>query len=360
MRLVECKKKEGDNNSVFAIALVEEPAIMFDFVYLSDNPKPNLIKLAEEKQMIYTPVLIPDQRIVRMDSDNNPYQIFFSAATIEQAAQDYMTAKITDEFNSEHTGQKLADVQVVENWIVEDPSNDKSTTLGFDVPKGTWMQGIKINDAKTLAKVKDGTYKGISIEGYFDEYDNKLSKLNKLEMKETNNKLDSILTKLTAFMSPKTVKMASAQLDGGGAIYTEGEFSQGAAIYSNEEMTEVAGDGSYTLDSGEVVTVEGGIFVSASAPEEVEANKDIEQLTEIAENQVLATEKLNKENESLKEELSELSTELSAIKELVTEHVTKLAKVEVKAESPASVTQLSVGNAPESRFSNLRNKVRKS
>lgn len=354
MKLVECKKKKGDSNAVFAIALVEDPAIMFDFVYLSNNPTKNLILLAEEKQMIYTPVLIPNQRIVRMGADNEPYQIFFSAETIEEAAQDYMTAKKTDEFNSEHTGQKLNGVQVVESWIVDEPSKDKSTLLGFDVPKGTWMQGIKINDPKTLSKVKDGTFKGISIEGYFDEHLTELNanKLNKLEMKETNTLLGDILAKLSN-LSSKKVALASAEIEGGGAIYTEGEFTEGATVYLDEEMKNVADKGSYVLANGDVLTVDNGLIVSSAAPEEMaEDNKDIEQLTEIAESQVNATEKLAEENKSLKEELTEVKTALSALTEAVNLNTGKLSKVDSKV-SLKSVTEAPVEDKSLTRFQKL-------
>jgi hypothetical protein len=46
---------------------------------------------------------------------------------------------------------------------------DKSTALGFDVPKGTWMVSYKINNKETWQKIKNGELNGFSITGNFIE-----------------------------------------------------------------------------------------------------------------------------------------------------------------------------------------------
>jgi hypothetical protein len=56
---------------------------------------------------------------------------------------------------------------VVESWIIDNPDMDKSKAYGFDLPKGTWMISMKIEDENVWKQVKEGKYKGFSIEGYF-------------------------------------------------------------------------------------------------------------------------------------------------------------------------------------------------
>jgi hypothetical protein len=58
---------------------------------------------------------------------------------------------------------------IVESWIIEDAEMDKSKLYGFDLPKGTWMIAMKVDNEETWAKVKSGELKGFSIEGYFAE-----------------------------------------------------------------------------------------------------------------------------------------------------------------------------------------------
>ena len=57
---------------------------------------------------------------------------------------------------------------MVESWIVENPDMDKSKHYGFEnIPKGTWMVSMKINNDDVWEKAKKGEIAGYSIEGYF-------------------------------------------------------------------------------------------------------------------------------------------------------------------------------------------------
>jgi len=62
---------------------------------------------------------------------------------------------------------KINGLHVVESWIVEG-EQDKSRIYGLEVPVGTWMVSMKVeNDAIWEKFVKEGSVKGFSIEGYF-------------------------------------------------------------------------------------------------------------------------------------------------------------------------------------------------
>ena len=68
---------------------------------------------------------------------------------------------------------------------------DKSKQYGFSLPKGTWMISMKIEDENVWKQVKDGKYKGFSIEGYFAD---KLEmSLQELEEEELINQIINIL-----------------------------------------------------------------------------------------------------------------------------------------------------------------------
>jgi hypothetical protein len=72
----------------------------------------------------------------------------------------------------EHERKMLEGMSVVESWIIEDEKLDKSVKYGFNLPKGTWMISMKVNNDEVWKKVKEGEVKGFSIEGYFvDKYD---------------------------------------------------------------------------------------------------------------------------------------------------------------------------------------------
>jgi len=66
---------------------------------------------------------------------------------------------------------------VVETWIKED-ENDKSVSLGIDVPVGTWMVGTYVQADDIWEDVELGRVKGFSIEGIFDHMITTLSDAN--------------------------------------------------------------------------------------------------------------------------------------------------------------------------------------
>ena len=59
-------------------------------------------------------------------------------------------------------------LSLVESWIVEDKVHDKSVKYGMDLPLGSWVGSVKVNNDKIWNEfVKTGKVKGFSIEGYF-------------------------------------------------------------------------------------------------------------------------------------------------------------------------------------------------
>lgn len=345
----ELRKKKGLKSSVYAIALVENPAIEVGFVTLSKDARPQFqsqIKLAADKQMLYTPVLIPNQKIYREDESGQGYYIFFSEETIEEAAKDFLSAKLVDNFNNEHQeNERLQGVTVVESWVVEDEEKDKAYKYGFDVPVGTWMAGIKIEDKDIWLKCKNGTYKGISIEGLFDNFTANFNQSNYINMDKKETAVSQILTKLGELLSP--TKLASAELANGGIIYTEGEFADGVNVYQDEAMQVLAQDGEYELADGRVLSVVEGKAASLREAVEEDMSENLSQ-EELAKHVLTIAEKL----EGLQSQVAELSKaheELSANYNKVTEEnkevKAELAKVK---ENPAgkSATKLSENAKP--------------
>jgi hypothetical protein len=87
----------------------------------------------------------------------------------------------------------LDGMSVVESWIIEDEKQDKSAKYGFNLPKGTWMISMKVNNDEIWNKVKDGEVKGFSIEGYFvDKYE---MSLQETEEQEIIEKLKDLINK---------------------------------------------------------------------------------------------------------------------------------------------------------------------
>ncbi len=167
MRIVELVLDEDQEMAgIEAISIVESPAIEADFVAL----KADEIKLAEvnkDKKILMGALLIPNKPIFRNSDDQDDYYIYFSKDTVEKASQLYLKNGNQNNSTLEHQ-HSLSGLTLVESWIVEDTKMDKSRKYGMNVPVGTWMGSVKVNNDEVWNEyVKTGKVKGFSIEGYF-------------------------------------------------------------------------------------------------------------------------------------------------------------------------------------------------
>lgn len=161
--------EEEPISGIEAVSLVRFPAIETDFVYLSSHAdKKMAFAMDDEKQMLIGPALIPDKLIMRLDENDEEYDVYFSKDTVRQAMELFMREARTNESTLEHAS-KIDGVTVVESWLVEDPKKDKSALYGFDLPVGTWMIASKVNNKEIWEKVKKREVRGYSIEGYFTD-----------------------------------------------------------------------------------------------------------------------------------------------------------------------------------------------
>mgnify|MGYP006401599229 FL=1 len=166
MRIIELILDEDQQDAgIEAISIVENPAIESDFVALNSEE----IKLAEvdkEKKILLGALLIPNKPIYR-NGEEGEYYIFFSKDTIVKASQMYLKNGYQNKTTLEHD-EALNGLTLVESWIVEDEVMDKSRKYGLNVPVGTWMGAVKVNNNEIWdTYVKENKVKGFSIEGYF-------------------------------------------------------------------------------------------------------------------------------------------------------------------------------------------------
>ena len=165
MKLIELILDDNEAIGVEAISVVENPAIESDFVALN-NQEIKLAEVDKEKRLLMGALLIPKKPIYRRNG-NDEYYIFFSEETVLKASQMFLMNGNQSQSTLEHEEQ-LQGLTLVESWIVEDKDKDKTALYGLDVPVGTWMGSVKVNNDEVWNDyVKTGKVKGFSIEGYF-------------------------------------------------------------------------------------------------------------------------------------------------------------------------------------------------
>lgn len=164
MDIVELFIDENDEVSgIEAISVVENPAIESDFVALK-NQEYKLAEVDKEKRILMGAALIPNKPIYRRNGEQE-YYIYFSKETVRKASELFFIRGNQNNSTLEHQ-LPLEGLTAVESWIVES-EQDKSRAYDLDVPIGTWMVSMKVNNDDVWKQVKAGEVKGFSIEGYF-------------------------------------------------------------------------------------------------------------------------------------------------------------------------------------------------
>lgn len=289
MKVYEAVFKEGENEGVYALSVVENPAMEDMWIALSEHPqKIELAQVDEEKRLLLGAALIPNKRIYR-NIDGNEFEMFFTEETIEKLAHNFMLSQNNNNSSLEHQ-INLNGMSVVEAWTVENPLTDKSTNYGKEYPKGTWVTMMKVNNDDVWNKVKNGEIKGFSIDA--------LLGLQEIKLNTNTNKMTEEVKK----------SIVTEVIDGVKALFStkEEENTENIEVQSEEVVENEFDKEAFMAEVIETVKAE----FSAQAEKELEGVK-VEFESQI--------EALKKENEELKVELNK-QPEVESVK-LSTEEV---------------------------------------
>jgi len=204
MRVIELLiDEEAELSGIEAISIVDRPAIEETFIALSEEQRLQLAEVDKEKRILMGAALVPNKHIYRQNGEEE-YYIYFSEDTVRKASELFLMRGNQNESTLEHQA-KLYGLSVVESWIIEDETHDKSRKYDMDLPVGTWMVSMKVNNEEVWEKyVKTGLVRGFSIEGYFTD---------KLEMASeqtiTEDEAREILFEVQDYIEANRLNLAS-------------------------------------------------------------------------------------------------------------------------------------------------------
>jgi len=187
--------EESREDGIYAISLVEFPAIEENFVALSQH-KVEFKTLDEDKRVVVGLALVPDKKIYRRKKDYE-YNITFSKDTVRKASELYLKSLRNNNTTLEH--QTLTSgVSVIESWIVEDERMDKSNIYGLNAKEGSWVVTMKVDNDAVWQDIKDKKYLGLSIEGIFSD---------KVEMSKDEMTDEEKLNKIIEILKQESVEL---------------------------------------------------------------------------------------------------------------------------------------------------------
>jgi len=352
---------EEENDGVYAVSLVSDPAIGVQFITLSQQKEIQLATINEEQRILLGAVLIPNQPIYR-NQDGHEFNIVFPAETIKQVQQNFSRQGYQNNSTIEHSGTQIEDVTFVETWIKMDEVHDKSVHYGFNEPVGTWFAAMKVNNEDIWNNyVKTGKVKGFSIDGVFD-----MEKVNlKSEYMNINEIVNAIKDgfasiKLSNETEQVEVTMATMMLKDGVTVLEAESFDAGVPVFIVAENGDKvpAPIGEHELEDGRVlvITEEGMIAeIKDAMVEEVvveEAPMEMSSENQFAE---LVKSIVTSMSVEVAKQIESVRTELTAqIAEV------KTSQVEVKASTKAKpeVAQTLNANVKLTRSQKIQNNLK--
>ena len=156
-----------EDTGMLKISLVDKPAVMTDFLAFDAVRRMQMYSIQdEEKRLVYGVVMRADFPIYRRDERVGEYYIVYKPETIRQMAEKYLADGFQNRVNVMHSTD-VEDVQMVQ-WFIKDTARGVNPEGFPDVADGSLFAEFHVLNDKVWDAVKDGTYKGFSLEGVFD------------------------------------------------------------------------------------------------------------------------------------------------------------------------------------------------
>ena len=264
-----------EETGMMKISLVDDPAVMSDFLAFDNIRKMQMYSVTDdEKRLVRGVVMRADFPIYRRDERMGEYYIIYKPETIRTMAEKYLAESRQNDVNVMHSVD-VDGVQMVQ-WFIQD-STRGIVPEGFDVPDGSLFAEFHVINDEVWESVKDGTYKGFSLEGVFDlvpeqdvnevrdivdSLDGQFNSQNDKEMSKLQ-RIRAGLARLLAIMGNVTTDKGVLAWDG------DEDLKAGDKVYIEDQdgnRTDAA-DGDYRTEDGKTIVVVEGVVAEIRDPE---------------------------------------------------------------------------------------------
>ena len=327
-----------DDCGMYRVSLVDFPAVESDFQKFAavKRTKQMYAVSDEERHLVRGVLMRADYPIYRCDS--REYYIIYKPETIRQMAEKYLAEGRCNDVNLMHQGSDVEGVNLVQYFI----KGDGVQVDGFeDIADGSLFAEYHITNEEIWNAVKDGTYRGFSLEGLFgleaEEDDVYIEDVvekwgdyfKKIFSKKDKNEM-SKLTKLATALAKMLAKFASIPTDKGILSWDGNEdLKVGDEVFLEGESGErlPAEDGEYIDNDDRTITIAEGkvVAIAEKAAEDVPAEPEEKEV-----------ENADEETEPAEPETNEVADELNV---RINELESRIADLEARLEEVVSVLE---------------------
>ena len=283
----------GDGTGMTCISLVDSPAVLTTWQKFHDGEqvvRAQQFAVADEERRIIRGVIMradfPIYRITKNEQTGKAeeYYLIYRADTIRAMAEKYLADGLQNSVSLDHDGQQVEGVQMVQLYIKDTGAGINPEGFDTDIADGSLFAEFHVTNDDVWEQVKDGTFRGFSLEGLFavvpednqrsidaivDELAGQfsitdMSKIERLKAilraelaKEDNNKIE------------RPEKFGAVTTDKGPLEWDgEDDLKAGDRVYIVDEdgNRQAAPDGDYTIEDGKVIVVVDGVVSELRDP----------------------------------------------------------------------------------------------
>lgn len=276
-----------EDSGMLKISLVDDPAVMSNFQAFDAQKKLLMYEVAdEEKRLVRGVVMRADFPIFRRDKEMGEYYIIYKADTIRQMAEKYLVENRQNNINLMHVSDSDVDgVQMVQ-FFIKDSAAGVSPANFDEIADGSLFGEFHVTNDEVWDQIKNGTYKGFSLEGVFDlmpeqdkdevqeivdSLDGKFKRIFKHNSKSKNM---SKLSRLKAALAKALAEFGTITTDKGILAWDgDDDLKAGDSVYIEDAEGDrtPAEDGDYkTEDNKTIVVVDGKVSEIKDPEAEVE------------------------------------------------------------------------------------------
>ena len=290
------------------ISLVDYPGAITGWQKFKSATRQTYAIADEEKRIVFGVIMRADFPIYRRDADGEWYAIY-RANTIRQMAEKYLAEGRQNRVDTDHNGDEVRGVQMVQ-WFIKDTARGINPA-GFEdeVADGSLFAEFHILNDDVWAAIKAGTFRGFSLEGFFDfqpdtdqqdidsivrELDEYCEHFNIANMSKIEKTLNRLRELLEAQAAPQTFGRVTTDR---GVLGWDGEddLKEGDSVFvlDGDGNRAAAEDGEYMTEDGKTIVVVEGRVAEIRDPEaevapEAEAEPEAAPEVEAAEEDVPA------------------------------------------------------------------------
>lgn len=155
----------GDGTEIEKMSLVESPAVEVDFLKFAKET-PIKFSIDEDQHIVFGCALRADFPIYRIDDRLGEYYVNFTKDAINKLYQKFLTTNKFNEVNLDHSIDTKG-VYLIQSFIKDESKG--INPVGFEeVANGSWFCAYKVVNKEVWKEVKEGKFKGFSVEGMFE------------------------------------------------------------------------------------------------------------------------------------------------------------------------------------------------